>query len=286
MLFFIEIREPISRFNTGSIMVTRTPRSSSARVSCGNCGFNCGRLVKEDNIRITVDAPVDIVKLCDRKKNYKRSHRHHYIIRTVCDVLGSADQARIYEPKYEPREHSRQFDGPMHQTPFRVLSPCLMQKVEPDLKLNLIKRCCESCVCTMEKEENSNPSSAKKLRFSPGTFVIKDNNEISVYPPALTGGSDTTNLKSAPINMSFGLDKVMNKPTTSNVPNEKHDVYEFVDEDEKPKDACTEASVSDHDLSDDESDPDYVPYQGVLKEIAQQKVEVKNDPKVNKTIPS
>lgn len=201
------VRENSTKFNAGTIVITGTPRDRVRRVICPNCGEKCGHLedrrdgvveVVIEKFRLTVDSPVDIIKICNTDQNASANHKHHYAIRYLINNIGFGNHINA-EPYFEPKRFSRSFDGPMHDVACTEISPCLCKPEDGGAsKLNLLKTCCDLCKCSVDKnkkEIEKEQGVTPKTRLKCGTYNLADSRNLFIYPPVATGGIIETKRK-------------------------------------------------------------------------------------------
>lgn len=116
-------------------MVTKgnTLYTHDDKILCSNCLEVCGHVDRTASevtgvftkFRLLVDLPIETVRICERKRPLEASHRHHYANRVL--TLSPIDfaKANLFETVNQPKIYSKSFSAPFHQTPCRVVSPCL-----------------------------------------------------------------------------------------------------------------------------------------------------------------
>lgn len=98
---------------------------------CGNCCYQFGicndangnAVVKFIYFRLTIDAPVARLRLCERRGALP--HRHHYVLRSASFEPNDLAEVNDFVNVLTPTLRSKKFSGPFHSEPCRALSPCV-----------------------------------------------------------------------------------------------------------------------------------------------------------------
>lgn len=132
LIFYTVIHQTLDAFTIGSIYIEKQ-NDKKANVLCGNCLLKCGifyehedrQVVALTEFRLTVDYPMEVIRFCQRNREYDEVHKHHHFYRTATIEHGDDESQTLLET-IEPRLHSKYFFGAMFSVPCQIISPCLM----------------------------------------------------------------------------------------------------------------------------------------------------------------